>query len=201
MVLDAKALTWAAANNIDTAKLKAAKIPIYGKWYYPQIPAGLALVNLETGERETFTELMMAGEVIYAPERELRRAGLLPESFEPEPEPPAAQALAQRALAPEPLLAVARPMGVEHPHTEPPRVDHAEDEEEEDDPSVVAGIHMPLASISPLVLGVGFCIAFIGLITSVAIVVVGLLWMLAGAIGWIRIGQLESGSHPPEANH
>jgi len=27
MVLDAKALTWAGKNNIDTAKLKAAKVP------------------------------------------------------------------------------------------------------------------------------------------------------------------------------
>ena len=42
MVLDAKALTWAAQNNIDTAKLKAAKIPIYGKWYFPEIPADVA---------------------------------------------------------------------------------------------------------------------------------------------------------------
>src|SRR5215207_2632709 len=86
MVLDAKALTWAASNNIDTAKLKAAKIPIYGKWYFPEIPAEVALVNLETGERQVFPERMLAGEVIYAPEADLRRASLLPESFPPAPE-------------------------------------------------------------------------------------------------------------------
>ena len=40
MVLDVKALTWAAQHNIDTAKLKAAKVPIYGKWYFPEIPPG-----------------------------------------------------------------------------------------------------------------------------------------------------------------
>ena len=50
---------------------------------------------------------------------------------------------------------------------------------------------MPSASIAPLVLGVGFCIAFLGLITNVLILVVGLVWMLAGAIVWIRIGLME----------
>ena len=63
MVLDAKALTWAAKNNIDTAKLKAAKVPIYGKWYFPEIPPGIPLVNLETGEQQVFPERMIAGEL------------------------------------------------------------------------------------------------------------------------------------------
>ena len=67
MVLDAKALTWAAKNDIDTAKLKKAKIPIYGKWYFPEIPPNVALVNLETGEQESFSERMIAGEVIFVP--------------------------------------------------------------------------------------------------------------------------------------
>jgi hypothetical protein len=201
MVLDAKALTWAASNNIDTAKLKAAKVPIYGKWYFPEIPAGVRLVNLETGERQTFPERMLAGELIYAPEADLRRASLLPEDFPPEPEDTEQRALAEtaRTLAPEPLLAVARPIGL--PPTETRAMVLVEDEEEEeDDPSVVAGIHMPLGSIAPLVLGVGFCIAFLGLITSPIIVAVGLIWMLIGAIGWIRIGQIES-EHAPEAEH
>jgi hypothetical protein len=203
MVLDAKALTWAAQNNIDTAKLKAAKIPIYGKWYFPEIPADVALVNLETGERQTFSERMLAGEVIFAPEADLRSASLLPEDFPPEPEtPPDEHALAaSRTLAPEPLLAVARPIGLERPTTTAIVPVSEEDEHVEDDPSAIAGIHMPLASIAPLVLGLGFCIALAGLISSPIIVVVGLLWMLVGAIGWIRIGQLESGSHPPEAEH
>ena len=75
MVLDAKALTWAAKNNIDTPKLKAARVPIYGKWYFPEIPPGVVLVNLETGEQEVFPERMVAGEVIYVPAAELSRLG------------------------------------------------------------------------------------------------------------------------------
>jgi len=50
---------------------------------------------------------------------------------------------------------------------------------------------MPSASIAPFVLGVGFCIVLLGVITNVVIAVVGLVWMLIGAIGWIRIGLLE----------
>jgi hypothetical protein len=205
MVLDAKALTWAAQNNIDTAKLKAAKIPIYGKWYFPDIPSGVPLVNLETGERQTFPERMFAGEVIFAPESDLRRAGLLPGDFpEPEPSPSLERGLAEtRALAPEPLLAVARPIGVPRQTTQALAIPQADEDHEPDDPSVVAGIHMPLGSIAPLVLGVGFAIAFVGLITSVFVVIVGLIWMLVGAIGWIRIGQIELGSagHHREADH
>ena len=72
MVLDAKALTWAAKNDIDTAKLKKAKVPIYGKWYFPEIPAGVPLVNLETGEQQVFPERMVAGEVIYVPAADLQ---------------------------------------------------------------------------------------------------------------------------------
>jgi len=61
MVLDAKALTWAAKHEIDTPKLKKARVPIYGKWYFPEIPANVALTNLETGEQEVFPERMIAG--------------------------------------------------------------------------------------------------------------------------------------------
>src|SRR6202048_2419521 len=81
MVLDAKALTWAAKHDIDTAKLKKAKVPIYGKWYFPEIPPGVPLVNLETGEQEVFPERMVAGEVIFVPAADLLRAGLGPEGF------------------------------------------------------------------------------------------------------------------------
>src|ERR1700720_3859022 len=81
MVLDAKALTWAAKNNIDTAKLKAARVPIYGKWYFPEIPPGVALLNLESGEQQVFPERMVAGEVIYVSAAELVRAKLAPEGF------------------------------------------------------------------------------------------------------------------------
>jgi hypothetical protein len=191
MVLDVKALSWAARNNIDTAKLKAARIPIYGKWYFPEIPPGVPLVNLETGERHVFPELMLAGEVVWAPEAELRRANLLPADF-PQPEEPSPADTETRALhtiAPEPLLAVARPPGVELPTRA--IVPAAAQVTVSEEPADVTGIHMPMASIAPFVLGLGFCIVFLGLITNVAIVVVGLLWMLAGAIGWIRIGLLE----------
>src|SRR5262245_63301726 len=98
MVLDAKALTWAAQHGIDTAKLKAAKVPIYGKWYFPEIPAGVPVVNLETGAREAFDTRMLAGEVIWAPEADLRRAGLLPEDFPSEPLEAAGSAETARAL-------------------------------------------------------------------------------------------------------
>src|SRR5438270_3651077 len=112
MVLDAKALTWAAKNDIDTAKLKAAKVPIYGKWYFPEIPDGVPLVNLETGEQQIFPERMIAGEVIYVPAQDLARAGLAPEGFvaisPPSPPPVETAAGPLVAVAPEPLLAMAR---------------------------------------------------------------------------------------------
>src|SRR5258708_15042462 len=114
MVLDAKALTWAAKNDIDTAKLKKAKIPIYGKWYFPEIPPGLPLVNLETGEQQVFPERMVAGEVIYVPAADLQRVGLAPEGFATMDVSagvgPPSRAL--QAIAPEPLLAMARPVGL-----------------------------------------------------------------------------------------
>jgi hypothetical protein len=196
MVLDAKALTWAAQNNIDTAKLKAAKVPIYGKWYFPEIPPGVPLINLETGDRHIFSELMLAGEVIWAPEADLRRADLLPADY-PEPEEQTEDAQATRALhviAPEPLLAIARPPGVDL-QSDASRLALPEPETP-DAPSDIAGIHMPSASVAPFVLGLGFCIAFVGLITNIFILIVGLIWMLAGAIGWIRIGLMEA-AHAP----
>ena len=192
MVLDAKALTWAGKNDIDTAKLKKAKVPIYGKWYFPEIPADVPLVNLETGEQEVFKERMIAGEVMYAPVAELQRAGLVPADFViPEavvPIAPPERAL--RTIAPEPLLAMARPPDfddgsrviVEAVDSQPVLLGPEES---------MGGIHLPSASITPFVLGVGFCIAMLGLITNVVIVLVGLVWMAVGAIGWIRIGQEE----------
>jgi hypothetical protein len=201
MVLDAKALTWAAQNNIDTAKLKAAKVPIYGKWYFPEIPAGIALVNLETGEQEVFAERMVAGEVIYVPAADLQRAGLTPAEFSVREVTDTVEGASRglRAIAPEPLLAMTRPPGLEGRTTSIVPVESqqalvAHDEAE------LAGIHMPSPSIAPFVLGVGFCIVMLGVISNVIIFIVGLLWMLAGAIGWIRIGLLESrAAHGGEA--
>jgi hypothetical protein len=203
MVLDAKALTWAAQNNIDTAKLKAAKVPIYGKWYFPEIPAGVALLNLETGEQEVFPQRMVAGEVIYVPAADLQRASLTPEGFSVREVTPGLEGASRglRAIAPEPLLAMARPPGLEIRTTTIVPVESqqalvAHDEAE------LAGIHMPSPSIAPFVLGVGFCITMLGVISNVIILIVGLLWMLAGAIAWIRIGLLEArAAHSGEATH
>jgi hypothetical protein len=193
MVLDAKALTWAAQNNIDTAKLKAANVPIYGKWYFPEIPAGVSLVNLETGEQEVFAERMVAGEVIYVPATDLLRAGLTPEGFAVREVPAGTEAIGRglRVIAPEPLLAMARPPGLEIRSTSIVPVE-AQQALVVQDAADLVGIHMPSPSIAPFVLGVGFCITMLGAISNVIILIVGLLWMVAGAIGWVRIGLLES---------
>ncbi|HLZ27913.1 MAG TPA: hypothetical protein VKV73_11405 [Chloroflexota bacterium] len=208
MVLDAKALTWAAKNDIDTAKLKKARVPIYGKWYFPEIPAGVPLVNLETGEQQVFPDRMVAGEVIFVPAADLSRVGLAPEGFSVMPIP--ASGVVEAApgplvtLAPEPLLAMARPPGlafgtgmvlvpVDEQHTLVSQ-----------DTSDLVGIHMPSPSIAPFVLGVGFAIFLLGVISNVIILVVGLVWMLAGCVAWIRVGLLEAraaAAHAAEADH
>jgi hypothetical protein len=131
--------------------------------------------------------------VIYVPAAELQQAALAPADFKVKDLPdagaePTTRAL--RAVAPEPLLAMARPPGLAlSPPT--PELD-GEQPLVADDPAALAGIHMPSPSIAPFVLGLGFCLVFLGLITNVIILVVGLLWMLAGAIVWIRIGLLEA---------
>ncbi len=194
MVLDAKALTWAAKNDIDTAKLKKAKVPIYGKWYFPEIPPNLALINLETGEQESFRERMIAGEVMFVPAAELVRAGLAPADLTPMDLPGTVvlvepESRAMRVVAPEPLFAMARPPGLPREITvveTDPDADLSTDY-----PDELEGVHMPSASISPFVLAIGFCMAIAGLVINPIIVVVGLLWMFAGAAAWIRIGLLE----------
>jgi hypothetical protein len=194
MVLDAKALTWAAKNDIDTAKLKKARIPIYGKWYFPEIPPNVALVNLETGEQESFRERMIAGEVIFVPAAELVSAGLAPAEFEQMDVPPSIALVeperrAMLAVSPEPLIAMARPPGLTH---EIATVETDPDAElAADYPAELEGVHMPRASVAPFVLAIGFCLALLGLIINPVILIVGLLWMVAGAIVWIRIGLLE----------
>ena len=205
MVLDAKALSWAAKNNIDTPKLKKARIPIYGKWYFPEIPPNVPVVNLETGEQEIFAQRMVAGEVIFVPAAELVQAGLAPADFgvmqPPSATPTEPTTRALRAVAPEPLVAMTRPPGLPQPP-----LDLAIDGERAlvaESPDAPQGIHMPSASVAPFVLAIGFCLVLLGLITNPIILVVGLLWMAAGAIVWIRIGVLEaSATHAPaEAEH
>jgi hypothetical protein len=193
MVLDAKALGWAGKNDIDTAKLKKAKVPIYGKWYFPEIPPNLALTNLETGEQVVFQERMIAGEVIFVPSAELVRAGLAPADFAPidVATAPTREDLAMRAIRavpPEPLIAMVRPPGMPRETAMAPIDVDGETAEPEPD---LSGIHMPSPSISPFVLAIGFCLTFVGLITNFIILIAGLLWMLAGAIAWIRVGVLE----------
>ncbi len=194
MVLDAKALTWAAKNQIDTAKLKKARVPIYGKWYFPEIPPHVALVNLETGEQEIFPERMIAGEVIYVPADDLVRAGLTPADFSvmqpPAATAPVAETRALRAIPPEPLIAMVRPPGLPH-ETTVVEIDGDAFLDANADADL-SGIHMPLPSVAPFILGLGFCLALLGVITNLIIFVVGLLWMVAGAIVWVRIGLLES---------
>jgi hypothetical protein len=207
MVLDAKALTWAAKNDIDTPKLKKARVPIYGKWYFPEIPEGVALVNLETGEQQIFPERMVAGEVIYVPAVDLARAGLAPEGFAVLEVPRTTESVAAGPLvvvAPEPLLAMARPPGL----TFGTRMELVPVKEQvtlvSEDTSELAGIHMPRASIAPFTLGVGFSLALLGAITHPIILVVGLVWMLAGAVAWIRVGLLEAraaAAHGVEVDH
>ncbi len=196
MVLDVKAMTWAAQNDIDTAKLKAAKVPIYGKWYFPEIPANVQLVNLETGERGHFTERMIAGEVIWVPEAELRRARLgpfakapeeaAPVELEPAAPPPWGGAMALEVPV-EPMIAMSRPpQAVQEP------VAVASLPATTVDAGTPEGIHMPSASIAPFVLGIGIAIILLGIITNPLVVLVGAVWTLAGAIGWIRIGLIEA---------
>ena len=210
MVLDVNAMTWAKAHNIDTRKLKAAKVPIYGKWYFPELPLGVPLIDLETGERRVFNEPMLAGEILLAPEDELRRAGV----EVPDPEPAGEVRAEAAALAaptppappPEPLLVMVRPPEpVAEAALPPPPLDPALFQGlPELPPASTVGIHMPMPSIAPFVLGIGFCLVFLGLITTPIVLIVGLVWMLVGAIVWVRIGLLEyAQAHPaplpPEA--
>ena len=78
MVLDSKQMDWASREGLDTAALKRAKVPIFGKWYFPDLPDNVPLVNLSTGEVESFPAGYRAGAVLYVKEEDLKRAGLGP---------------------------------------------------------------------------------------------------------------------------
>jgi hypothetical protein len=96
MVLNAKAMEWAGSFGLDSAKLKSGKVKIFGKWYFPDIPANQRLINLQTGEVETFPQGLRAGTVLYVLEEELKQAKLGPYA-EAEPEEPAAATNAAEA--------------------------------------------------------------------------------------------------------
>ena len=172
MVLDAKAMEWAAANGIDTAKLKAAKVPIYGKWYFPEIPSGVPMVNLKTGEVQSFGPGLRAGEILFVARADLRRAKLGPYAEEAAPETEAVEPAPAGAPRPAPHAAV---VGLSPVHDEP----LAPGEE----------IHLPGPSIYPLILGLGLALAMLGTVAGptevrVMVVLLGLIYLAAGGFGW-----------------
>ena len=102
MVLDAKVMEWATQHGLDTAALKKAKIPVYGKWYFPDLPANTPLVNMRTGQVETFPAGYRAGAILYVKEEDLKRAGLGPYKAvaPPAPPPPPAEPAPAAVAAP-----------------------------------------------------------------------------------------------------
>ena len=107
MVLDSKQMDWASREGLDTAALKRAKVPIYGKWYFPDLPDNVPLVNLSTGEVESFPAGYRAGAVLYVKEEDLKRAGLGPYKAAASPAP--APAAPPPASAAEPVAVAAAP--------------------------------------------------------------------------------------------
>ncbi|MCC7369014.1 MAG: cytochrome C oxidase subunit IV family protein [Chloroflexi bacterium] len=103
-------MEWASRQGLDTAALKKAKVPIFGKWYFPDLPANVPLVNLSTGEVEQFPPGYRAGAVLYAKEEDLKRAGLGPykgaATVAAAPSAPAAEPV---AAAPAAVAAAPRP--------------------------------------------------------------------------------------------
>jgi hypothetical protein len=182
VTLDARAMEWAAENGLDTKQLKAANIRIYGKWYYPDIPADVPLVNLKTGEVQTFGPGLRAGEVLFVAEADLQRAGLGPYAAAQEATPEAAEAEAEAAVnEPSPAQAV----------TDQPLKPGEE-------------IHLPSGSIFPLIIGFGLAIAMLGLVVGpiesrVIIAVLGLIYLVAGGIGWTMEIYAETHSHQASA--
>lgn len=110
MVLDSKHMEWASRQGLETAALKKAKVPIFGKWYFPDLPANERLVNLSTGEVETFPAGFRAGAVLYVKEEDLKRAGIGPYKAAPVPAAPPKDAVAvAEPVAEAAVAAPARP--------------------------------------------------------------------------------------------
>ena len=173
MVLDAKAMEWANENGIDTAKLRAAKLPIYGKWYFPDIPANVPMINLRTGEIQSFSGGLRAGEILYVTRADLRRARLGPYASLAEVSPPVVAAVEPAAPAEVAPVATSRAEETETVETDEP-VDY----------------QRPGPSIYPLVLALGLSIALLGLVAGpielrVIVTLLGLVYLVAGAFGWI----------------
>ena len=173
MVLDAKAMEWANENGIDTAKLRAAKLPIYGKWYFPDIPANVPMINLRTGEIQSFSGGLRAGEILYVTRADLRRARLGPYTSLPEVSPPVVAAV--EPVAPAEVAPVATSRTEE---TETVEIDEPVE------------VQRPRPSIYPLVLALGLSIALLGLVAGpielrVIVTLLGLVYLVAGAFGWI----------------
>ena len=181
MVLDAKAMEWANENGIDTAKLRAAKLPIYGKWYFPDIPANVPMINLRTGEIQSFSGGLRAGEILYVTRADLRRARLGPYASLPEVSPPA--------------VAAAEPAApVELAPAATSRTEQTQTVETDGPPDV----HRPGPSIYPLVLALGLSIALLGLVAGpielrVIVTLLGLVYLVAGAFGWIVQNRRREG--------
>ena len=119
MVLDAKVMEWATQQGLDTAALKKAKIPIFGKWYFPDLPANTPLVNMRTGQVETFPPGYRAGAILYVKEEDLKRAGLGPYKVVAPPPPPPAEPAPVVSVAPAAAVAPATPTPA--PRPAPPR--------------------------------------------------------------------------------
>jgi cytochrome c oxidase subunit 4 len=116
MVLDSKQMDWAGREGLDTAALKRAKVPIFGKWYFPDLPANEPLVNLSTGQTETFPAGYRAGAVLYVREADLKRAGIGPykAAAAPAPAPAPAQEPAAVVVAAAPAAAPPRTAPAAH---------------------------------------------------------------------------------------
>lgn len=184
MVLDAKAMTWASQNGIDTPTLKRLKIPIYGKWYFPELPANVPLVNLDNGHIQTFKTAMRAGEILYVARDDLRRARLGPYSVLPDPAP---------APAEEPPGSAAARLAEQRPPRRPVEV-------------IPPGIHLPSPSIFPLVLGIGISIMLLGLVAGpfplrIMVMLLGLVWSVVAGIGWAVENQRDRDAHHATAEH
>ena len=140
MVLDSKQMEWASRQGLETAALKKAKVPIFGKWYFPDLPANVPLVNLSTGEVETFPAGFRAGAVLYVKEEDLKRAGIGPYKAAPAPAPQAAVAVAEPVAA-DAVAAPAKPAA--KPATAAQAVAAAER------PAPSPSLHKPAAHAAP----------------------------------------------------